>query len=159
LKERVGDIPLLAEHFLEKYTAQMKRNRRLSDTAAAALQAYDWPGNVRELENAIERAVVLSRGPLIEPADLPEPVLAAHEGRRTPQPHAAQPAGTLQVPALAEGWTPMPLDDALHEPEKQIIQAALDANDWNRQTTAAQLQINRTTLYKKIKQYALDQPV
>ena len=53
-------------------------------------------------------------------------------------------------------WTPMPLRKALEEPEKQIILAALEANDWNRQQTADQLEINRTTLYKKIKQYGLE---
>jgi DNA-binding NtrC family response regulator len=166
LKYRVGDIPLLADHFLQKYTAQIKRDRRLSDEAISALQAYHWPGNVRELENAIERAVVLSRQPTIEPDDLPQPVYAAHQGETaagtngahhaSAQPSAA--GGVIHVPALADGWTPTPLSQALASPEKQIIQAALEANDWNRQTTASQLQINRTTLYKKIKQFGLDEP-
>jgi len=57
----------------------------------------------------------------------------------------------------AEDWRPMPLREALIEPEKQIILAALEANDWNRQKTAEQLDINRTTLYKKIKQYGLEE--
>jgi DNA-binding NtrC family response regulator len=58
----------------------------------------------------------------------------------------------------AENWTPMPLAQAMEEPERQILLSALEANGWNRQETARQLSINRTTLYKKIKQYRLDEP-
>jgi DNA-binding NtrC family response regulator len=161
LRQRVGDISLLAEHFLHKYTTQINRDRRLSDEAVRALQAYHWPGNVRELENAIERAVVLSPRPVIQPGDLPQPVQAAHSGEAEAGPAAkGEPAGeaTIHIPALAGGWNPMPLSQALVEPERQIIKAALEANDWNRQATAAELQINRTTLYKKIKQFGLDSP-
>ncbi|MEM1110092.1 MAG: sigma-54 dependent transcriptional regulator [Planctomycetota bacterium] len=157
LRERPGDIPLLAEHFLEKYTKETGKSRALSSTTIETLQAYDWPGNVRELENAIERAVVLSKGPNLEPDDLPEAVLEAagvapDRGRGTP----GQGGGV--IPALADGWTPTPLVEALQEPERQIVLAALEANDWNRQETARQLDINRTTLYKKIKQFGLDEP-
>jgi DNA-binding NtrC family response regulator len=158
LRQRVGDIPLLAEHFLEKYTQQMGRDRMLGEEARAGLQAYHWPGNVRELENAIERAVVLSRGPSIQLADLPEPVRAAREGGSAGGPGQASGGGQVQVPALVGGWSPTPLHQALREPERQILLTALQANAWNRQTTAAQLQINRTTLYKKIKHHRLDEP-
>ncbi len=164
LRDRPGDVPLLAEHFLAKYCKEMNRDRRLSDDAVAALRAHTWPGNVRELENAIERAVLLSRGPMIGPDDLPEAVLgqaprplspdhARHADRIDPN-HSAR----IHIPALADGWTPTPLDTALREPERQIILAALEANGWNRQKTARQLNINRTTLYKKIKQFGLDEP-
>ena len=158
LRERPSDIPLLAEHFLEKYTQETKKSRTLSAEAMQALQAYDWPGNVRELENAIERAVVLSKGPQIEPGDLPESVMAASGipaayGRR-----AINSGGGGAIPALADGWTPTPLAEALQEPERQIVLAALEANGWNRQETARQLDINRTTLYKKIKQFGLEEP-
>ena len=163
LRQRVGDIPLLAEHFLEKYCVELGRERRLSDEALSALRAYPWPGNVRELENALERAVVLSRGPRIEVDDLPETIISVANGGRPTGPKLANgnghPAGgSVQVPALENGWTPTPLERALREPERQILLAALEANDWNRQQTADQLDINRTTLYKKIKQFGLDQP-
>ena len=62
------------------------------------------------------------------------------------------------IPALRQGWTPTPLEDALREPERRILLAALEANAWNRSQTADQLEINRTTLYKKIKRYGLDEP-
>ncbi|HEX7008811.1 MAG TPA: sigma-54 dependent transcriptional regulator [Phycisphaeraceae bacterium] len=158
LRQRQGDIALLAKHFLERYCKEMHKERRFSDEAIQALRAYDWPGNVRELENAVERAVVLSRLPLIQPQDLPEPIIARSAGT---WPAAATPDrqhGCIRVPALEDGWTPTPLATALQEPERQIILAALEANQWNRQQTAQQLGINRTTLYKKIKQYKLDEP-
>lgn len=165
LRERNGDIPLLAEHFLAKYCDEMQRARKLSNAAIDALRAYDWPGNVRELENAIERAVLLSRTPTIEPTDLPDTIAGEVSGLA---PGSGAPrlrlAGTDAdplaevIPALANGWTPMPLEEAMKSPERQILLAALDANDWNRQKTAQQLDINRTTLYKKIKQFHLDQP-
>jgi len=160
LHERVGDIPLLAEHFLEKYRKEVgKQVTGFSDEAIDALRRYHWPGNVRELENAVERAVVLSRRPVIEPGDLPEAVLdpdgIGHSGNGSGASGCGTQAGEV-IPALREGWTPMPLDEAMREPERRIIAAALEANDWNRQETARQLDINRTTLYKKIKQFELE---
>ncbi|MEX0885667.1 MAG: sigma-54 dependent transcriptional regulator, partial [Phycisphaeraceae bacterium] len=163
LRQRQGDIALLAEHFLERYCKEMNRQRQLDNDALAALRAYGWPGNVRELENVVERAVVLSKGPVIRVEDLPEAVRTGEVGTTA---RAGEPAaqtgnkrgGSISVPALVDGWTATPLDEALREPERQIILAALNANEWNRQETARQLNINRTTLYKKIKQYRLDEP-
>ena len=117
---------------------------------------------MRELENAVERAVVLSRNPVIGPDDLPDTVrgdrVATAPGVANGSSSGNGHRATIHVPALEEGWTPTPLTEALEEPEKQILLAALNANDWNRQVTAKQLDINRTTLYKKIKQYRLDEP-
>ncbi len=80
LRERKGDLPGLAEHFVRKYASAYERpGARLTKQALQALIAYDWPGNVRELENAIERALVLSPDGVIEPAHLPD---AIAEGRR-----------------------------------------------------------------------------
>lgn len=142
LVERLGDIPLLAGHFLKKYTAENNKGMLdLSPETLQSLQRYHWPGNVRELENAMERAVVLCKGMHIEPSDLPVSVL---EDR---------PAGGA---ASANEFKPMSLKLALEEPERQIIEAALRLNNWNRQTTAEMLEINRTTLYKKMKRYALE---
>jgi DNA-binding NtrC family response regulator len=145
LRERLMDIPLLAEHFLRKYAHQCGKPR-LSFTEAAlqCMQRYGWPGNVRELENCVERAVVLSRGETIDRNDLP-PALV----------RAAESDATLFSSAYGR---PMTLKEALEEPEKQIIHAALEANGWNRQRTAAVLDINRTTLYKKMKHYDLEAP-
>ncbi len=157
LRDRLGDIPLLVEKFLVKYGRENGKERRMTDEALVAMGRYAWPGNVRELENAIERAVVLSRRPLIDVEDLPESV--RHNGSGVAVGTTASPANGHDdlIPALCNGWTPMPLSNALEEPERQILAAALKANSWNRQATARQLEINRTTLYKKIKHYKLDE--
>jgi two-component system response regulator AtoC len=141
LVERLGDIPRLAERFLKKYRAEVgKEVLGLTPEALQALQRHHWPGNVRELENAIERAVVLTKGRMISPDDLPPAVIE----------EADRPARS------PDEWRPLPLKEALEEPEKRIIAAALRANNWNRQETADALQINRTTLYKKMKRYGLE---
>ncbi len=163
LRERSGDVPLLAEHFLEKHCKELGRQRRFSEEAMNALIRYDWPGNVRELENAVERAVVLSKQNEIALTDLPESIIAAANPALVRHPVPSGPSSSAgqgsTISVLAEGWKPMPLSVALQEPERQIILAALEANNWNRQETARQLDINRSTLYKKIKQYRLDEPV
>ncbi len=163
LRERDGDVPLLAEFFLAKYCRETGKDRRLSDETVTLLRRHRWPGNVRELENAIERAVVLSPHPVIGPDDLPDLIRESH--RSTPAgPNGVGTGSTAGsacdavIPALVGGWTPMPLEQALQGPEKQIIRAALEANAWNRQETARQLNINRTTLYKKMKVLGLDHP-
>jgi DNA-binding NtrC family response regulator len=110
-----------------------------------ALQRYPWPGNVRELENAIERAVVLCRRPQIDVEDLPESIQFV-----TPRPNEDAPPDGVYTQAA------MKLSDALELPERRIIESALKRNNWNRQLTAAELDINRTTLYKKMRKYRLD---
>jgi DNA-binding NtrC family response regulator len=147
LRQRLSDIPLLANHFLRRFRAETQREIiGFTEAALTALQRYNWPGNVRELENAIERAVVLSRSPQIDAEDLPESIIAG----------AALP---VTASAAADGLVfdkPMPLETALQLPERRIIEFALKRNNWNRQATAAELAINRTTLYKKMRKYRLD---
>jgi len=138
LADRPGDVPLLAEHFLKHFRCVHRRSvEGFSEEAMRALERYGWPGNVRELENVVERAVLLSRGPRIEREDLPDSIRSQER----------------ETPAVPEG---MSLKEALAEPEKRIIRAALEAHRWNRQETARALQINRTTLYKKMKRYGLE---
>jgi DNA-binding NtrC family response regulator len=145
LRDRLTDIPLLAEHFLRKCAHQCgKRRLAFTEPALQCMQRYRWPGNVRELENCVERAVVLTRGEQIDVADLPPAVVRASESDATM--------------FSADRGRPLTLKEALEEPEKRIIQAALEANAWNRQKTAAVLDVNRTTLYKKMKQYGLEEP-
>jgi DNA-binding NtrC family response regulator len=148
LRERLADIPLLAEHFLRRFRQETGREIiGFTDPALAALQRYQWPGNVRELENVVERAVVLCRKPRIDVDDLPETVMTpALAGRIT-----AAAAGSEGLSDIAQ-----PLESALQEPERRIIERALRRNSWNRQATAAELAINRTTLYKKMRKYRLD---
>jgi DNA-binding NtrC family response regulator len=146
LRERLGDIPLLSGMFLRHFKKESGREIiGISEAAMLALQRYQWPGNVRELENAIERAVVLCRRPQIDVEDLPESV-------RFTAPAITGDVQTTGVYVTAA----MPLSAALELPERQIIECALKRNSWNRQSTAAELDINRTTLYKKMRKYRLD---
>lgn len=140
LCERLGDIPLLANRFLVKYGAESTKDVvGFTDEAIAAMQRYHWPGNVRELENIVERGVVLTRTRHIDVGDLPPKLL--------------EEASTVRYDVT---FAPTSLKKALEGPEKAVIQAALHANNWNRQATAEVLEINRTTLYKKMKRYGLD---
>jgi len=153
LRDRIGDIPLLTEHFLSKYNKEMDKHfAGLTDEAAEALQRYSYPGNVRELENIIQRAVVLGRKGVIGLNDLPDEIAQPNEGSHDGRIDRFQTTGSH----TANSWSGEPLGDALEYHEQQIILAALNANNWNRQQTSDQLGINRTTLYKKIKQYGLD---
>ncbi|MCE9544060.1 MAG: sigma-54 dependent transcriptional regulator [Planctomycetia bacterium] len=140
LRDRVTDIPLLARHFLKQMCVETgKQVRDFSDEAMAILQRYRLPGNVRELQNIVERAVLLGRGDLVRPEDLPA-------NMHTP--------GTA---ALAAPTGSGSLKDSLEAPERQIILSVLDSNNWNRNETADKLGINRTTLYKKMKRLGLEE--
>jgi DNA-binding NtrC family response regulator len=117
--------------------------RDVSGEALLSLCAHTWPGNVRELENAIERAVLVARGPLLEPRDL------WPADRRASQP------GT---PLAFEGWQdgpPPELKRALEGPERWLILRALEQHGGNRSATARALGIDRTTLFNKMRRYAL----
>ena len=140
LRERIGEVPLLAEHFLAMHLAGGRPGARklvqgFSPEALALMQRHSWPGNVRELANCVERAVVLCRQAYISPADLPPAVWAA-----------AQPVASVEGTTLAE---------AVCETESRAISAALAANNGSRNATARQLGIDRTTLYKKMKRLGL----
>jgi DNA-binding NtrC family response regulator len=138
LRERISDIPLLAEHFLRQVCSESgKKVRSFSDEALAALQCFRWPGNVRELQNVIERAVLLGKNQVIGLEDLPPHLLAAN-------------------PTAMEISSSRSLKEAMEAPERQIILNVLETNQWNRQATAEALGINRTTLYKKMKRLGLE---
>lgn len=152
LRERGEDIVLLAKHFLQRYEKENSKNiLGFTDECLAAINSYTWPGNVRELANCIERAVVLCRDNRIGVGDLPPAVAAVLQSTL-----AVATGQTVAVQVMSPGstvdWT---LAEALAEPEKQIIRAALVAHGGHRQTTAHALGINRCTLYKKMKKYGL----
>lgn len=158
LRDRVSDIPTLAAHFLVKHGRALGRELvGFTPEALDALRRYAYPGNVRELENIIERAAVLSRSPTVGIDALPEHVVnnigvfvPGHALKLVSAPAPVDPVSD-DAP-----WTPQPLEDALREPEKKIILKALRANNLNRQKTADDLRINRTTLYKKMRALGID---
>lgn len=159
LRDRTSDIPALVDHFMKKFSTEHgKAAVGVTDEAMALIQRYPMPGNVRELSNIIERAVVLSKRPTIGVDDLPPYVADENaSGGTMLAPHVrAGLAADDAVDSPDTPWHPIPLADALREPEKRILLKALRANEWNRQATADQLDINRTTLYKKMKQFGLD---
>ena len=133
LRERKSDIPLLVQHFLEKYNARLRKEiRGISPDALDLLVRHDWPGNVRELENTMERLVVLSPGPYLEPADLVF-------------------AGTILTPATeaADGTS-------LKDLERDHIIQTLQRCDGHKSETARALGIDRKTLREKLKRYDLE---
>ncbi|MBX3359795.1 MAG: sigma-54-dependent Fis family transcriptional regulator [Phycisphaeraceae bacterium] len=150
LRDRLADIPLLAAHFLRMQAAELgKQITGFTPEAVEALRRYTFPGNVRELQNIVERGAVLTRSQTIGVEDLPEHLVTPGVSAWTPPAAHAGSAGETEA---GDGeWTPMPLEQALREPERRILLRALAANSWNRQKTAEQLEINRTTLYKKMK--------
>ncbi len=138
LRQRRSDIPLLAQTFLSELREDTNRSvEGFSDEALALLESYPWPGNIRELQNVVERAVLLGKNQMIEPADLPRDI-----------------AGGTSISISQVGSKT--LKEALEEPERQIILDVLEANNWNRNATADSLGVNRTTLYKKMKKLGLE---
>ncbi len=155
LRERVGDIPLLVEHFLREVAETCSRDVMGFDQAAMeVLQSYAWPGNVRQLENVVERAVLLARDSVLTIEDLP-PELT---GRAAATWSSSSSPSPSSVPLSIGDVNGKTLREALEGPERQIILEALRSNSWNRAATADTLDINRTTLYKKMKRLGLDDP-
>ncbi len=139
LRERPTDIPILAETFLARFRQEHEREiQGFSPEALRGMLSHTWPGNVRELENRVERAVLLSTGTVLAPEDLD--LEAGETDARS------DPNGEVRVGSLKK---------ALEEPERRIILRALEHNGGNRTETARGLGINRTTLFNKMRKYAL----
>lgn len=145
LRDRPGDVMVLAHRFLARYSAEAgKQVVGFTPEAEALIRAYPYPGNVRELQNVVERGVVLCRGQMVAADDLPPQLME-------------RPAAPKAVVHQEDApWVPTTLENAMREPERQILLKALKANQWNRQKTAEELGINRTTLYKKLKALEID---
>jgi len=135
LRERVDDIPILAQHFLERFAESEGRPaRRLSAEAAEALQGYGWPGNVRELANAMEQADIFAAGDTITVADLPEELRCS----------VSRSSGECRGVVVT-----------LEAAERALISEALRAADGNQSRAAALLDIDRRRLYRKVRRYGL----
>ncbi len=131
LRLRPDDIPLLANHFVERFARQMDRKiTGISAEAMRRLSEHHWPGNVRELCNAIERAMVVGKPPEIRPDDLP-----------------------LSAPRAAV--MTQSCDDSLEEIERRHIQGVLERTGWNIAQAAHVLRIDRVTVYNKIRKFGL----
>jgi len=139
LRDRKEDIPLLVQHFLEKYGVENhKAGLEVTPEALDVLADYDWPGNVRELENTIERAVVLANAPRIDSDLIPENI-RTNRSFRMPQ---------INVPP--EG---IPFREVVSEFEKNLIESTLEAAGGVQKRAAELLQIKPTTLNEMIKRY------
>ena len=138
LRERKSDIPLLANHFLRKYSTETKKNiLRISRAAMEILIRYEWPGNVRELANIIENAVVFCKGREIIPANLPKELKETSPKKEV----------DLRLSSRS-----LPLAEAT------IIRKVLEETDWNLKLAAKELDIARGTLYSKMKKYGIEKP-
>ena len=135
LRERRQDIPLLVAHILERIGRDAGGEKSVSDEALKALLNYDWPGNVRELENSLERACALTSANEIQVRDLPTQIYAA-------------PVDLMVMNPPSRGIVPMA------ELEKQTILAALSQVNGDKMQAARLLGIGKTTLYRKLKEYA-----
>ncbi len=148
LRDRRDDIPPLAAHFLDRISRERGAKFTLSNEALRTMMAYDWPGNVRELENAVERACALSSGPVLHLGDLPTQLqqegLAAHR-------------------AAALGSQDDTGDESQVKPlaamERDAILSAIRALNGDKLQAAKLLGIGKTTLYRKLKEYGIVDPL
>jgi Nif-specific regulatory protein len=146
LRERKADIPILASHFLKRFSRETGRKvQGFTSAAIKKMESYDWPGNVRELRNVIERAVALGFGPILDADDIwlssievssPDSRSKSSDDRLDSQPQAYRPSN-------------------LEEMEKEHIRRTLEYTDWNKSQAAGILQIERSTLDRKIKSYEI----
>jgi len=144
LVERREDIRQLAEHFLARGRAEAGRGpQRISRAALTALERHAWPGNVRELENAIEHAVALAEGDVLEAADLPASVV---QSSRTDELRDAVRSGRVSF------------DEATRDFERALLLEALEAAAWNQTRAAARLQITRRSLKLKMDRCGIEPP-
>ena len=148
LRDRREDIPLLTAHFLERMSKGQLRKFVLSDEALRTMMRHDWPGNIRELENCIEHACALSSGPVLELGDMPTQLqqqgLDAHREAIAIDPKPAE--GSAEVMTLAEM-------------ERQAILGAIRKLDGDKLLAARLLGIGKTTLYRKLKEYGITDPL
>lgn len=136
LRERMSDVPALAELFLERFARENNRGcRGYTRAAMERLMSWHWPGNIRELENVVAQAVILSEGGRIETHDLPAEI--------------REPRGGMETGGRES------LDAATAAAERKVIAAVLEEHGWNRVESAAALGVSRVTLYKKMKRYGI----
>jgi transcriptional regulator with PAS, ATPase and Fis domain len=140
LRERKDDLPLLINHFIDQLNRRMgKRIRGVSEYAMSTLWSYEWPGNIRELEHAIEHAMVLSRGQMIEFSELPMEIKRGKESESSPDVKKLFRSNNRTNPKA----------------ERSIIEQALADASGNRTRAAKILGMSRTTLWRRMKEHSL----
>ncbi len=182
LRERQEDIALLARHFMKRFAREENRPAltRMTREAEALLCAYDWPGNIRQLENAMFRAVVLAEGDELTVDEFPQiaaqidgfalhpadtgsdsPPLAPDVGTRAPAGHRQFRQEAMAVPASTYGWLKLVGDNgqvrSVEELEAEIIRFAIEIYNGRMSEVARRLGIGRSTLYRKLKDYGLEE--
>nr|WP_239470064.1 sigma-54 dependent transcriptional regulator [Archangium violaceum] len=151
LRERLEDVPALAEHFLKRANARSPEPKRLSKAAVEHLMNYSFPGNVRELENLVEQAAALAESEELLPEDFPVRLEARVD--------AAGPMGASLTPQSADTSTRMPtLAEAVDEAERRAIAQALERHGTDLGRVAEELAISSTTLWRKMKRLNLRPP-
>ena len=136
LRERMDDLPLLVKHFIEYFNQKFNKNiSKFSSSAYDRLMEYNWPGNIRELENAIEHSFVLCSSSIIQNEDLPKRIR------------------NISANTLSQGITGN--TKSFHEIEKDLIISVLNKNSWNKANSARELNIDPSTLWRKIKKYGI----
>ncbi len=151
LRDRREDIPLLAAHFLNRISREHGRNFTLADEVLRTMMRYDWPGNVRELENSVERACTMSSGPVLRLGDLPTQ-LQQQGLEQTLEARRAAGAGE-------DGATDAPEVKPLAELEREAILGAIRTLNGDKLQAAKLLGIGKTTLYRKLKEYGICDPM
>jgi DNA-binding NtrC family response regulator len=137
LRERIEDIPLLTQYFLQRYALQsVAEQKKIDPKALEQLMRYGWPGNVRELENVIERASALCEGGIIKSEDLPAQVLYDRD--------------SFETVSEADWQVGQPLDNFVRAQERKYIELTLKFNQGSREKTASMLGISIATLYRKL---------
>jgi len=146
LRSHKEDIPVLAQAFLQLHAARLNRNMRIGKEALATLERYDWPGNIRELKNAIERAIVLSRGEEIGVNDLPEEVVK----------------GTPVLPKISDendlGMGENDFREAKRKFEIAYLRRQLTSHRWNISRTAATIGLHRQSLQERLRELGIRRP-
>ena len=141
LRDRIEDIPLLVDHFVEKFRAEQQKDIvGVSDEVTSMLMKYDYPGNIRELENIIEYGFILCPGGFIRPEHLPETFIQTEAQHNSP---------------LLSAYEGLPLETI----EKKAIELSLTRNKWKKMLTCRELGISKDTLRRKIDKYNIQNPL
>jgi two-component system, NtrC family, response regulator HydG len=144
LRHRISDIPIFAEHFRELANKELNMDRKgFSKETHEVLSKYQWPGNIRELKNVVKRAVLLSKGDIIKPESLPFEISFSKEENAEKAITKKQAKGNI-------------LQSVLGNTEKEMIIKAIEDAGYNKSKAARILNIDRKTLYNKIRQYGIE---